>query len=129
MILRSLAAVAIVALSMPLSTLPAAADAAFSQSALATAQKAGAPVLVDVYASWCPTCRAQASVIKKLSNDARFKDLVHLRVDFDNQKDDVRKLGANKQSTLIVYKGTQEVGRVVGVTDAGQIEALLAKAL
>jgi thioredoxin 1 len=34
-----------------------------------------------------------------------------------------------KQSTLIVFKGTQETGRSTGDTNAASIEGLLAKAL
>ena len=51
------------------------------------------------------------------------------RVDFDDQKPVVKAFGADMQSTLIVFKGATEVGRVVGETDAGAIEALLRKAI
>ena len=36
---------------------------------------------------------------------------------------------AQRQSTLIVFKGTQETARSVGSTDAEAIGALLSKAL
>jgi hypothetical protein len=51
------------------------------------------------------------------------------KVDFDEQKDDVRALKAQRQSTLIVYKGETEKGRSVGDTDPASIEALLDSAL
>ena len=51
------------------------------------------------------------------------------KVDFDTQKDDVRALKANSQSTLIVYNGETEKGRSVGDTNPGSIEALLDQAL
>lgn len=109
--------------------MPVSAETAFSAAALADAQKTGKPVLVEIFAPWCPTCKAQNEVLNTLLPDARFKDLVRLRVDFDNQKSEVRALNATMQSTLIVYKGESEVGRLVGETDPGAIEALLAKAL
>ncbi|MFM5895832.1 MAG: thioredoxin family protein, partial [Novosphingobium sp.] len=89
----------------------------FSLAALKAAQAAGKPVLVDAYAPWCPTCRAQAPTIDKLASDPAYRNLVILRLDYDNQVTEKKALGVSKQSTLIAYRGTKEVGRIVGVTD------------
>lgn len=129
MSIRSFFATLIVTLSLGFCVLPAAAGTPFTPAALAEAQKSGAAVLVDIFAPWCPTCAAQNVVLDQLRSDDRFKNFVRLRVDFDNQKDAVRALGANSQSTLIVYKGEREVGRLVGETSPEAIEALLAKGL
>jgi hypothetical protein len=48
-------------------------------------------------------------------------------IDFDTQKGDVRALNAQRQSTLIVYKGEKKTGRCD--TDPASIEALLDSAL
>ena len=50
-------------------------------------------------------------------------------IDFDTSKALLRTLHVAQQSTLIVYKGKQEVGRSTGDTDPASIEALLGKAL
>lgn len=100
---------------------------AYSDTVFENALASGAPVLVAIHASWCPTCAAQTPIIEGLLSD-RFKEMKEIRVDFDTQKDVVRKLGANMQSTLIVFRNGQEVGRSVGDTDPASIEALLAKA-
>jgi thioredoxin 1 len=52
-----------------------------------------------------------------------------IHVDFDAQKDAVRKFGALMQSTLIVFKGGRETGRSVGDTNPDSIAALLDKAV
>ena len=52
-----------------------------------------------------------------------------LVVDFDTQKDDVRALKAQRQSTLITFKGAEEMARSVGDTDPATIEAMLKTAL
>ena len=104
-----------------------ATSVAFDQAAFAAAQKAGKPILVDIWASWCPTCAQQKPIIEKLAADPAFKDLVILKVDFDSQKDVVRGFGARSQSTLIVFRGEREQGRSVGDTDAVSIRALLAR--
>ncbi|MCY1664494.1 thioredoxin family protein [Rhizobium sp. SL86] len=96
----------------------------FQQEAFAAAQKAGQPIVVDITASWCPTCKAQKPIIDSLAKNSAFKDLTIFTVDFDAQKDVVRALGANMQSTLIGYRGTKETARSVGDTKAASIETL-----
>jgi thioredoxin 1 len=98
----------------------------FTAEAFEAAQREGKSVLVDIWASWCPTCKAQAPVIEGLVNSKKFEGLTAFRVDFDAQADVVRSLGAQQQSTLIVFKGGKEVGRSVGETDPAAIEGLLA---
>jgi thioredoxin len=107
-----------------------AAEIPFTTQAFQDAQKADKPILVEIHASWCPTCKAQKQILDNvLLPQPKFKDMVVLRVDFDSQKDMVREFGARMQSTLIVYKGSKEVGRSVGDTDPDSIAALLQKAL
>jgi thiol-disulfide isomerase/thioredoxin len=101
----------------------------FDQAAFDAAQAQGKPVLVEVTASWCPVCKAQAPTLSKLRSDPRFKDLISFDIDFDSQKDLLRKFNVSKQSTLIMFKGNQEVGRSTGDTNPSSIEALLAKAI
>jgi len=50
-------------------------------------------------------------------------------IDFDTQKDLLRKFNVQKQSTLITFKGKQETGRSTGETNAARIEALLDKSI
>jgi thioredoxin 1 len=101
----------------------------FDQKAFETAQAAGKSILVDVSAPWCPTCRAQKPVIEKLSSLPKYKDLTIFDVDFDTQKDVLRELQVQQQSTLIVFKGGKEAGRSVGSTDRSAIGDLLKKAI
>jgi thioredoxin 1 len=110
---------------------PAAAGetSPFSNSAFEAAQKSGKPILVEVSAPWCPICKTQKPILAKLSSDARFKDLQIFDIDFDSQKDLLKRLNVRMQSTLIAYKGATEVGRSVGETQPEWIEGLLEKAL
>src|SRR5262245_14152559 len=89
----------------------------FSAEAFAAAQKDGKPILVDVFAPWCGTCRAQKPIIEELTAKPEFKDMVVLEIDFDSQKDEARALKAQSRSTLITFKGETETGRSVGDTD------------
>ena len=101
----------------------------FDQAAFEAAQAAGKPILVEVSAPWCPTCKAQAPILSKLMGDPRFKNLVVYNIDYDSQKDLLKKFNVQRQSTLVVFKGKQEAGRSTGDTNSASIEALLAKAI
>ena len=117
-------------LTLPFATFAVAADKKpFTAAAFSAAQAAGKPILIDVSAPWCPTCKAQAPILSKLMSDPRFKNVVAFNVDFDSQKDVLKSFNVQRQSTLIVYKGKQEAGRSVGDTNPASIEALLAKAM
>jgi thioredoxin 1 len=114
---------------LTLATASAAEPSAFTPEAFLGAQQAGKPILVDITAPWCPTCKAQAPIIEELTSRDAYKDVVVFHVDFDNQKDVVRSFNARSQSTLISFRGQEEVARSVGVTDPAAIEDMLAKAV
>jgi thioredoxin 1 len=107
----------------------AAEELPFTRQAFQAAQKDGKSILVEIHASWCPTCAAQKPILSKLFADPKFKNLAVFRVDFDGQKDEVRNFKARIQSTLITFKGNEEVARSVGDTNAASIADLLALAL
>ncbi len=106
----------------------ATTDAApFTQQAFEASQKQGQPILVQITASWCPVCAKQRPILSQLEDEPKFKNLVVYNIDFDTQKDQVRAMGAQKQSTLIVFNGTTEKGRSTGEIDPAAIQSLLAK--
>ncbi len=127
---RQLLATFAVIATLPTASLGLAAEAKpFDQQAFDAAQAAGKPILVHVTAPWCPTCKAQAPILSKLRDEPRYKDLVSFSIDFDSQKELLRKLNVQQQSTLIVFKGKSEMGRSTGDTGAASIEGLVAKAI
>jgi thioredoxin 1 len=97
----------------------------FDNQAFAEAQKAGKPIFVAIHAPWCPICKAQKPILSELMAEPKFKDLVYFTIDFDSQKDLVRRFGAQKQSTLIAFIGGKEQGRSVGDSNRASISDLL----
>jgi len=126
---RQLLACATVAAALLAGPAFAAETIPYTPQAFDAAEKHGKSILVEIHAPWCPTCRAQAPVLAELEKDAKFRDLLVVHVDFDSQKDAVRRFGAHVQSTLIAFKDGKETARSVGVTDRESIANLLDKAI
>lgn len=106
----------------------AATQQPWDKAAFDAAQAAGKPIMVAVHAPWCPICAKQRPILADLAQDPAFKDMIMMTVDFDSQIPVRVAFGVQKQSTLIVIRGKNEVARSTGETDAGRIRALLAKA-
>lgn len=117
------------AVAISVAALAVQAGQPFEAKAFKAAQESGQPVLIEIHADWCPTCRAQEPILERLSKMPGFAKLARFRVDFDQQKSAVKQFGAKYQSTLVLFKGKDEVGRSVGETDEAKIRALLAKAI
>jgi thioredoxin 1 len=120
---------ALVVAAGPFASAFAGAAVPFSEEAFKAAQASNGPILVEIHADWCPTCKAQGPILDKLTADPKFRNLKIFRVDFDAMMPVVKQFGAQMQSTLIVFKGAAEQGRSVGDTKEASIAALLDKSL
>jgi thioredoxin 1 len=121
-----LLAAGLVVATVPVSR-PAAGAIPFTEEAFEASQRQGKRILVQITASWSPVCVRQRRIVGLLQEEPRFKDLMVYTIDFDARKDLVREMGAQEQSTLIVFKGVVEIGRSTGENDPAAIESLLAK--
>jgi len=83
----------------------------YDPAVAAKAIASGEPVIVHVYAPWCLQCHIQASILDGLKIDPAYNHAAYFRVDYDNQKDVVKKLDCPR-STLIAYKGGKQVARM-----------------
>lgn len=101
----------------------------WNEMAFNAAKAAGKPILLEIHAVWCPTCKAQVPILDELTSEPKYADLQVFRIDFDTEKDLLRKLNVRMQSTLIVYKHGTEVGRSVGDTNHDSIAELLSKTI
>ena len=101
----------------------------FDRSAFEGALKAGQPVLVDISATWCITCKQQHIVLDKLFAQPKYAGFTVFTVDYDTEKDIMRSFGAQQRATLIAFKDGKEVGRSSWQTGEAEIAALLSKAV
>jgi thioredoxin 1 len=97
----------------------------FDDKSFQQAQAAGKTILIDVTAPWCPTCRQQRPIVEQIEGEK--PNLVVYEVDFDTAKGTLRRFRVQYQSTLIVFKGSKEIGRSTGDTDPARIRALIAQ--
>lgn len=89
----------------------------------------GRVILLDFWASWCSTCRAQVRVMDELrtANPAYDKAIRFITVDWDEYGTGelAQRLQIPRRSTLVLLKGEQELGRSVAGTGKDEIKALL----
>jgi thiol-disulfide isomerase/thioredoxin len=101
----------------------------FDEASFAAAQQRDARILVDISATWCPTCKLQKPIIDALADQPENRDLVIFAVDFDSQKPIVRELRAPGRSTLIAFRGGKETARSVGDVNPSSIAVLIKSTL
>ena len=105
------------------------AEVPFNQAQFDAARSSGKPVAVVFHADWCPTCRAQAPLLKDLSQKPEFTRLTLYIANYDQEKDLKKSLGVSQQSTLVVFKQGHEVARSTGDTNEASLGALLRQAI
>ena len=101
----------------------------YTQEKHANLQAQNKPTALHFHAGWCSTCAAQESVFKSLESSSDLKGITLLVVDFDDNKALRSQLKVKSQSTIIVYKGKNEVARSAGDAGADSVKALLSKGL
>ena len=127
--MKTLVACAAALLCSLAASLAMAAEVPYNQAQRAAARAAGQTVAVVFHADWCPTCRAQAPVLKELVNTPDMKSLTLYVADFDTEKALRNALHVNQQSAVVVFKGKQETARSTGETQKGALETFLRGAI
>jgi thioredoxin 1 len=84
-------------------------DQAFEQEILGSDK----PVLVDFWADWCVPCHMVSPVVEEIGRD-RAEVLKVAKLNVDDNPESARRYGVMSIPTLILFKGGQEVARVVG---------------
>jgi|SRR4051812_32744990 thioredoxin 1 len=94
----------------------------------ALALEAQLPVLIDFTAAWCAPCRALAPHVAAIARDYAGR-LTVATCDTDANVALAARLDVRAMPTLLLFKGGQVVGQIVGAVPRAKIEALVSRAL
>ena len=86
-------------------------------------EKSPFPVLLDMWAEWCPPCRMIAPVIEQLAVELSGKVRVG-KLDVDRNPLTASSFAARSIPTLLILKNGREVDRIVGLQSK---EAILSR--
>ena len=103
--------------------LPDVTDANFQSEVL----DAETPVLVDFWAPWCGPCRVVHPILEEISSER--DDLRIVSVNVDENQGTAAKYEVLSIPTLIVFKGGEEIKKVIGALPKKRLEAELEPAL
>ena len=98
----------------------------FTPAAFKAAQDAGKVSLVFFHAPWCPVCRAQEPKLTSRLN-GMYTDVVPFKVDYDSNQMLRKDMNVTRQSTVIVYRGVMEIGRLSYTSEDAAIDELFTK--
>jgi thioredoxin 1 len=125
--LRSLLVAFVLLVGLPASGAEAGKWIDYDAKKFSAAQKSGSPIVIDVFASWCPVCRQQKPILDDVAQLPALKGAMLMKVDFDVQKEFLREHRVARQSTILVFKGGKETVRSVAETDRERLTQAVLK--
>ena len=82
--------------------------------------KSSKPIVVDFWAEWCGPCKMIAPILEEIANEQ--KDTIRIaKVNVDNDPELARRFEVMSIPTLIVFKESQPVKRIVGAKAKHQL--------
>lgn len=100
--------------------------ATFEQDVVEASRRA--PVLVDFWAPWCGPCRMVAPVVDELSEEYAGK-VKFVKLNTDDNVRTASQYGIRSIPTLLVFKGGEPVGQIIGFRPKSDLKKRLDAAL
>jgi len=84
--------------------------------------KSDKPVLIDFWAPWCMPCKILTPTVEKVAEEMK-NTIKVCTLDVDESPEIATDLSVLNIPTLILFKGGQEIARIIGVNSKEAIEA------
>ena len=97
----------------------------FSIEIFEEAKASGKTIVINSYEVWCGTCGKQTKILDQAEKE--FKDIVFLSYEQSKNENIAKQLGIKFWTTIVIYKGDNEVARIVGQTNKKIIYAAIQK--
>ncbi len=88
-------------------------------------QERGEPLLVEVYASWCPTCLLQHKAFETLVEEGKAPKIRAIRVDFEENIPFRQEHNLHGTGMLIIFENGKEKARAAGLVTTEKITDFL----
>ena len=99
----------------------------FSVEIFEKAKASGKTAVVNSYEVWCGTCSKQTKILNQAEKE--FKNIIFLSYEQSKNKNIAQLLGIKFWTTIVVYKGSDEVARIVGQIDKEVIYSAIQKGI
>jgi len=97
----------------------------FSIEIFEEAKASGKTIVINSYEVWCGTCGKQTKILDQAEKE--FKDIIFLSYEQSKNENIAQQLGIKFWTTIVIYKGDNEVSRIVGQTNKKIIYAAIQK--
>ena len=87
----------------------------FSIQIFEEAKASGKTIVINSYEVWCGTCGKQTKILDQAEKE--FKDINFLSYEQSKNENIAKQLGIKFWTTIVIYKGNNEVARIVGQTN------------
>ena len=99
----------------------------FTDKIFKKAQSEGKIIVINSWNKFCSTCKKQIKILDQA--ETNFNDVIFLSYEQTENKDIADKLSIDYWTTIVIYKGEDEIYRSMGVTEKNQLYLAIDKIL
>ena len=99
----------------------------FTDKIFKKAQSEGKIIVINSWNKFCSTCKKQIKILDQA--ETKFNDVIFLSYEQTKNKDIADKLSIDYWTTIVIYKGEDEIYRSMGVTEKNQLYLAIDKIL
>ena len=99
----------------------------FTDKIFKKAQSEGKIIVINSWNKFCSTCKKQIKILDQA--ETKFNDVIFLSYEQTENKVIADKLNIDYWTTIVIYKGEDEIYRSMGVTEKNQLHLAIDKIL